>query len=92
MQELPYMGVFRAEERVFDAMVDGWRAQMIARGLTTATIENRSRLVRRFQEFTGKFPHRDSGRGARLPPRHNQAPCRRLGGRIQQIRRGGPGY
>jgi integrase/recombinase XerD len=37
-------------------MLDGWRAQMLARGLTTATIENRCRLVRRFQQFTGEFP------------------------------------
>jgi hypothetical protein len=45
----PTVGLFRADERVFDAMLDGWRAQMLARGLTTATIENRCRLVRRFQ-------------------------------------------
>jgi integrase/recombinase XerD len=52
----PTVGLFRADERVFDAMLDGWRAQMLARGLTTATIENRCRLVRRFQAFTGEFP------------------------------------
>jgi hypothetical protein len=43
----PTVGLFRADERIFDAMVDGWRAQMLARGLTTATIENRFRLVHR---------------------------------------------
>ena len=52
----PTVGLFRADERVFGAMLDGWRAQMLARGLTTATIEGRCRLVRRFQEFTGEFP------------------------------------
>jgi len=52
----PTVGLFRADERVFDAMLDGWRAQMLARGLATATIENRCRLVRRFQEFSGEFP------------------------------------
>lgn len=35
----PSVGLFRADERVFDAMLDGWRAQMLARGLTTATID-----------------------------------------------------
>ena len=52
----PAVGLFRADERVFEAMLDGWRAQMLARGLTTTTIENRCRLVRRFQEFSGEFP------------------------------------
>lgn len=54
----PAVGLFRADERVLDAMLDGWRAQMLARGLTAATIEGRCRLVRRFQEFTGEFPWR----------------------------------
>lgn len=52
----PTVGLFRADERVFDAMLDGWRAQMLARGLTTETIGNRCRLVRRFQTFSGEFP------------------------------------
>lgn len=54
----PTIGLFRADERVFDAMLDGWRAQMLARGLTTGTIENRCRLVRRFQAYCGEFPWR----------------------------------
>jgi integrase/recombinase XerD len=52
----PSIRLFRADERVFDAMVDGWRAQMLARGLTTGTIEGRCGLIRRFQRFTGEFP------------------------------------
>ena len=52
----PVVGLFRADERVFDAMLDGWRAQMLARGLAVETIEARCRLVRRFQEFCGEFP------------------------------------
>jgi len=52
----PTVGLFRADERVFDAMLDGWRAQMLARGLTVATIDGRGRLIRRFQNFTGEFP------------------------------------
>ena len=50
------VGLFRAEDRVFEAMVDGWRAQMLARGLVTATIETRTRLVIRFQQFAGDYP------------------------------------
>ena len=38
-------------------MVDGWRAQMLARGLVTGgTIETRTRLVIRFQQYTGDYP------------------------------------
>jgi integrase/recombinase XerD len=52
----PADGLFRADERVFTAMLDGWRAQMLARGLTTETIKQRCQLLERFQEFTGEFP------------------------------------
>jgi hypothetical protein len=37
-------------------MLDGWRAQMLARGLTTQTIKQRCQLLDRFQDFTGEFP------------------------------------
>jgi integrase/recombinase XerD len=50
------VGLFRAEDRVFEAMLDGWRAQMLARGLVTATIETRCRVITRFQQFTGDYP------------------------------------
>lgn len=50
------VGLLRAEDRVFEAMVDGWRAQMLARGLVSATIESRARLVTRFQRFTNDYP------------------------------------
>jgi integrase/recombinase XerD len=52
----PDVGLFRADERVFTAMLDGWRAQMLARGLTTQTIKQRCQLLERFQGFTGEFP------------------------------------
>ncbi len=52
----PGVSLFRADERVFEAMLDGWRAQMLARGLTTETIKNRCRVVARFQQFSGEFP------------------------------------
>jgi hypothetical protein len=35
LSETTTVGLFRADERVFNAMLDGWRAQMLARGLTT---------------------------------------------------------
>jgi len=41
---------------VFDAIIDGWKAQMMARGLATQTIEGRCRVLRRFQEYAGTFP------------------------------------
>ena len=50
------VGLFRADERVFNAMLDGWSSQMLARGLQVDTIKNRCGVVRRFQTFTGIFP------------------------------------
>ena len=41
---------------MFDAIIDGWKAQMMARGLATQTIEGRCRVLRRFQEYAGTFP------------------------------------
>ena len=35
------VGLFRADERVFEAMVDRWSAQMLARGLQVDTIKAR---------------------------------------------------
>lgn len=52
----PDVRLFRAEDRVFEAMVDGWCTQMLARGLATTTIAARARLVIRFQRFTGEYP------------------------------------
>jgi integrase/recombinase XerD len=37
-------------------MVDGWRAQMLARGLAVDTIKGRCRVVSRFVEFTYEYP------------------------------------
>jgi site-specific recombinase XerD len=52
----PGVGLFRADERVFSEMLDRWRAQMLARGLTAGTVKGRCGVVGRFQEFTGEFP------------------------------------
>ena len=46
------VSLLRADETVFTAMVDGWRAQMLARGLAVDTIKGRCRVVSRFVEFT----------------------------------------
>ena len=52
----PDIGLFRADERVFTAMLDVWQAQMLARGLPSQTIKQRYQLLERFQRFTGEFP------------------------------------
>lgn len=44
------------EQAVFDAMVEGWERQQRARFLKESTISARSRLIRRFAEFSGQYP------------------------------------
>jgi hypothetical protein len=46
----------RPEDAVFAAMLRGWRAQQVSRGLREETIADRQRLVQRFQAFTNEFP------------------------------------
>lgn len=46
----------RPEDAMFEAMLRGWRAQQVARGLRTDTVEARERLVRRFLEVTNEYP------------------------------------
>ena len=50
------VALLRAEDRVFEAMLDGWRAQMLARGLTTGWIKISTAMVTRFQRFTNEYP------------------------------------
>ncbi|ALU38924.1 integrase [Kocuria flava] len=52
------VGLLRAEDRVFEAMLDGWRAQQLARGLTATFILSSCRLVVRFQEHSNEYPWR----------------------------------
>jgi hypothetical protein len=52
----PGVTLFRADDRVFEAMVDGWRTQMLARGLAVDTIKTRTRVVEPCQLFTGDYP------------------------------------
>jgi site-specific recombinase XerD len=46
----------RPDDAMVEAMLRGWRAQQIARGLREDTIDARERLVRRFLEFTNEYP------------------------------------
>ncbi|MDN6329355.1 MAG: hypothetical protein L0K12_16145 [Brevibacterium aurantiacum] len=41
---------------VFEAMLSGWADQQISRGLTERTIGGRELVVRRFEEFVGRYP------------------------------------
>ena len=50
------VSLLRADETVFNAMVDGWRAQMLARGLAVDTIKGRCGIVSRSVEFTSDYP------------------------------------
>ena len=50
------VGLLRAEDRVFEAMLDGWRAQMLARGLSTSYIKSSCGTVQRFQEHANEYP------------------------------------
>ena len=44
------------EDVMVEAMLSGWRAQQVARGLRECTIVPRERLVRRFLSFTSEYP------------------------------------
>jgi hypothetical protein len=44
------------EEAVFEAMLDGWRAQQTARYLKPKTIQHNERGVRAFIDHVGRFP------------------------------------
>ncbi|HUY44646.1 MAG TPA: tyrosine-type recombinase/integrase [Streptosporangiaceae bacterium] len=46
----------RPEDAMFEAMLRGWKAQQVSRGLRVDTIAPRERLVRRFLEFTNEYP------------------------------------
>ena len=50
------VGLLRADERVFEAMLERWRAQQMARGLTTAHIKTSCSVVTRFQHHSNEYP------------------------------------
>jgi integrase/recombinase XerC len=43
-------------EQTFEAMLDGWRNQQLARNLSFVTIASREAMVRRFHADTNEFP------------------------------------
>ncbi|GAA3521421.1 hypothetical protein FHR32_006021 [Streptosporangium album] len=48
--------LLRPEEQVFEAMLDGWRNQQLARNLAFSTIEGREATVRGFAGHADAFP------------------------------------
>lgn len=46
------------ETQLFEAMLEGWRNQMLARNLAPATIRNEIRLVRAFAAYADAYPWR----------------------------------
>lgn len=46
------------EERVFEAMLEGWRAQQTSRYLNAVTMRQRESQLRRFQRWTNDYPWR----------------------------------
>ncbi|MFF4550773.1 hypothetical protein [Streptomyces sp. NPDC001435] len=48
--------LLRPEEQVFEAMLDGWRNQQLARNLALSTINGRERKVRAFVTHADAFP------------------------------------
>jgi hypothetical protein len=48
--------LLRPAEQAFEVMLDGWRAQRLARRLAYPTVEGRERVVRAFTAHTGAFP------------------------------------
>ncbi|MFI6009097.1 hypothetical protein ACIBAG_09730 [Streptomyces sp. NPDC051243] len=48
--------MLRSEEQVFEAMLDGWRNQQLARNLALSTINGRERKVRAFAAHADAFP------------------------------------
>ncbi|MGB3439480.1 MAG: tyrosine-type recombinase/integrase [Actinophytocola sp.] len=44
------------EDQVFEAMLDGWRSQQLARNLAYTTVEERERTVRVFTAHTEAYP------------------------------------
>lgn len=50
------VGLLRAEDRVFESMLNHWKAHLLARGLTTAHIKTSTRMVQRFQGHSNEYP------------------------------------
>ena len=53
---LDSVALLRPDEQVFEAMLEGWRNQGLARNLAGSTVKARERQVRAFQAHAGAFP------------------------------------
>lgn len=50
------LNVLRPEEAVFQSMLGAWGHQQAARGLSPDTVKGREGIVRRFSDFTERYP------------------------------------
>ncbi|MGH3717386.1 MAG: hypothetical protein ACRDRI_00805 [Pseudonocardiaceae bacterium] len=50
------VALLHPEEQVFEAMLDGWRNQQLARNLGLSTIDQREKRLRAFGEYADAFP------------------------------------
>lgn len=50
------VALLRSDEQVFEAMLEGWRNQGLARNLARSTVQARERQVRAFQAHAATFP------------------------------------
>jgi site-specific recombinase XerD len=48
--------LLRPDAQVFEAMLEGWRQQQLSRSLAFSTVDDRLKLLRRFQAHSGEFP------------------------------------
>ena len=56
LQLIDGVPLLRPAEQVFDAMLDGWRNQQLARNLAASTVEGRRATVRAFAAAANAFP------------------------------------
>src|SRR5258708_2557791 len=50
------VSLLRPEDQVFQAMLDGWRNQQLARNLARSTVEGRESTVRAFAAYVSAYP------------------------------------
>jgi site-specific recombinase XerD len=50
------VALLRPDEQVFEAMVEGWRCQQVARNLAFGTVDARLRRLRAFTDHAGCYP------------------------------------
>ena len=48
--------LLRPDEQVFQAMLDGWRNQQLARNLARSTVEGREGTVKAFAGYVSAYP------------------------------------